>query len=390
MKHITFFTGNRAEFGIMFPIIVELSQSYYIDIIFSGAHVLPKWNTYEDSIKQLDDLGVRYTAHRIELPCNDDIYTESLGYIYSSTLYYFIHNKVDYAFVLGDRIESFAFALGAFYSRIPIFHICGGDVVQVANYDTNVRHSMTKLANYHFVTNELSRDVVLQLGEEDDRVINVGNPSFDYERMGFLTDKDMLIQQYDLEPDTMIGILTFHPSVGKSAKDNFSDFVIVYEGCMGSALPKLFVTYPNNDQGYDLIVDYLEKLKDTSKVKVIKSFGTLNYLGIMNAFKTVILGNSSSGLLETLYYQVPVINIGNRQNDRIHGSNVIQCSIDCKEISEKIDDVVANYDRLRTSYEHERFLFGDGKASIRIKDFMHEIDHLSREEQLFKQFIIRK
>lgn len=388
MKRIVFFSGNRAEFGIMLPIIAELSKKYKTVILFSGAHVLPPWNTYEESIRQLNDFEIKCETYRIELP-EKDSYTNSLARIYSESIEFFRKNEIDFAFALGDRIESLGFVLGAFYSRVPLFHICGGDVVQVANYDTNARHAITKLSNYHLVTSERSKDTVLQLGEEEERVVNIGNPSFDYERLGFLTKKDKLANKYGIMENDVIGILTYHPSAGKTAAENFKDFMEVYEGCVSSSLTRILITYPNNDPGHNYIVDYLENCPKDERIRIVKSLGTINYLGIMKEYKTIILGNSSSGLLETLYFQTPVVNIGDRQNGRIHGKNVIQSGIEKNEIRETVDLIVGNYKDLQKDFYEDRFLFGDGKAAKKVMDYMASIENCSREEQLFKKFVVR-
>lgn len=390
MKRIVFFSGNRAEFGILFPVIVELSKNYQIDILFSGAHVLPEWNTYGDSIRQLDEAGINYVAHKIELPLDGDVYSLSLGVIYASSLEYLKDNSTEYAIVLGDRIESLGFALGAFYSRVPLIHFCGGDVVQVSNYDTNVRHSITKIANYHMVTSEYSKKIIMQLGEEDNRIVNIGNPSFDYERMGFLTPKEELVKKYNIDINEIVGIVTFHPDANKSANENLEDFLSVYEGCIRSSIQKIIVTYPNNDPGHDRIVQFLEKRENNYRVTTIKSLGTYNYLGMMNQFKTILIGNSSSGLLESIYYQTPVLNIGDRQKNRVHGKNVIQCTIDKDEIENKLNEIVQNYDKLKKSYYDDRFMFGDGRAAIKVANYLEEIDNLSKDEKLFKRFVVRE
>lgn len=389
METIAVFSGNRAEFGIMFPIVVELSKHFELSIVLSGAHVLPPWETYKDVQKQLDDAGLKYNLSKIEL-VHDDTYQMSLAEIYEQMISYYKKNTVDYALVLGDRIESFGFSLASFYSRIPLIHLCGGDVTEVANYDSNVRHSISKLANYHMVTSDLSKTVLLQLGEEEKRIVNIGNPSFDYERMGLLPNKEMLNKAFGVGDNDFVGILTYHPAADKSGDKNFADFQIVYNAAVKSRLDRLFITYPNNDPGYDEIVAFLEKKIDDEKVRIIKSFGTFNYLGMMKNYKTIIIGNSSSGLLETAFYQVPVIDIGERQNGRIHGTNVTHTDISWDEINDNINKTINHYNELKQSYEKDRYLFGDGCAAVKALQFLESISKTAREEQMFKKFVVRK
>lgn len=391
MKQITVFTGNRAEFGILFPVICELSKYYELDIILSGAHVLPPWDTYQDSVLQLEKANISFHAYKIELSSSTDIYTSSLSTIYDWMLEFYSRRDTDYGVVLGDRVESFGFALATFYSRIPLVHICGGDVTEVSNFDTNVRHSITKLAGYHMATSAFSQKVLLQLGEEEKRIKNIGNPSFDYERMGYLTPKKDLIEKYHLSDQDKVGIFTFHPAANKTAYENMVDFQCVFKGVVSSHLTRILITYPNNDPGYDLIVEFLSQCRQEQdhRIQVERSLGTFNYLGIMKEFDCIIVGNSSSGLLETPFYQVPVINIGERQNGRVHGNNVIQCEINELAVKSEIDHAIDEYHTLKEIYRKDRFIFGDGKAAVKAADFLAVLDNLSKEEKLFKRFIVR-
>lgn len=390
MQKITFFSGNRAEFGILFPLIQSLGEKYEIDLILSGAHVLGKWNTREEVISQLQKNHVQCKLIEIELIDNKKTYIHCLGEIYEKTIdYYENEEQVDLAIVLGDRIESFAFALASFYSQVPLVHVCGGDVVNVQNYDTNVRHSISKIANYHFVTSERSRKTLLQLGEEQDRVYNIGNPSFDYERLGFLPDAEQLSVKFHISKKDKIVIFTFHPASSKTSEVNFKEFKCVLDSIVNSKVGKIIITYPNNDPGYELIVNYLEKMNENKRVLCVKSLGTYNYLSLMKNYKVIIAGNSSSGLLETTLYCVPVINIGERQTGRIRGANVKDVEVDYNEINRTINEIVENYDTIKSNNEGSKYLFGDGTAAIKAKKYVEKILETKREDRLFKKFIVR-
>ncbi len=390
MDRITIFSGNRAEFGILFPIIQQLSEDFEVEIILSGAHVLKKWNTREEVKNQLKKHQVKCKVTEIEIEDNEKTYTHCLSEIYEKVIEYYEQMRdISLGIVLGDRIESFAFALATFYSQVPLIHVCGGDVVNVANYDTNVRHSISKLANYHFVTSEQSRRVLLQMGEEKERVCNIGNPSFDYDRMGLLTEPQQLKMMYDISGDDIITIFTFHPASMKSAEDNFKEFKFSLDAVVDSKTDKVIVTYPNNDPGYELILAYIQQLKEDEKIIPVNSLGTYNYLSLMKNFNVIIAGNSSSGLLETTLYCVPVVNIGERQAERIRGCNVKDVGVDYSAIKKSIDDIVTNYSKEKESYSVSKFVFGDGNAAIKAKDFIVEILKKDRKERLFKKFIIK-
>ncbi|MCF2643554.1 UDP-N-acetylglucosamine 2-epimerase (hydrolyzing) [Roseburia hominis] len=390
MNRITIFSGNRAEFGILFPIIQNLSEDFEVDLILSGAHVLKKWNTREDIKKQIRKYNIKCNIVEIELVDEEDTYIHCLGEIYGRVISYYEDRKnISLAIVLGDRIESFAFALASFYSQIPLIHLCGGDVVNVPNYDTNVRHSISKIANYHFVTSEQSKSILLQIGEETKRVFNIGNPSFDYDRLGLLPTISELEQKYSISTQDMIAIFTFHPASMKTAEENYNEFKCSLDAVVDSMVDKVIVTYPNNDPGYNLILDYIENLNRNSRILCIKSLGTNNYLALMKYFKSIIVGNSSSGLLETPLYCTPVINIGERQSERIRGCNVKDVKIDYNNIKFSVNEVVKKYNVLKTEYQKTQYIFGDGTAAIKAHQCIEQILKERKEDRLFKKFVIR-
>lgn len=390
MKKISIFTGNRAEFGILFPIISELSTVYEIDLLLSGAHVLSPWNTKMAVVEQLEQCNIACNVIEIPLEESGDVYIKCMGIIYDGTTEYYAKNKdVSLAIVLGDRIESFAFALGTFYSQIPLIHLCGGDVVNVPNFDTNVRHSITKIANYHFVMSESSKETLLQMGEEEHRILNMGNPSFDYERMGFLPAKEELQKRFQIKDDDKVVVFTFHPASMKSAEQNFMEFKTSLDAVVESNTDKVIVTYPNNDPGYEQILEYLESMNANDKLCCVKSLGTYNYLSLMKNFKTIIVGNSSSGLLETPWYCVPVLNVGERQNERIRGCNVTDVAVDYEKIQTKLNITVECYDSLREDNKKMQQIFGNGQAAIKARQYIDLLFENTKEEQLYKKFIIR-
>ena len=390
MKELLVFSGNRAEFGILFPLIKELSDEYEIVIILSGAHVLKKWNTQDNVREILQKSKIDCKIHSLEIPEIEDVYTNCFGIIYEEMMKYYRNDKkATAAIVLGDRIESFAFAVASFYSQIPLFHFCGGDVVTVRNFDTNIRHSISKIASYHFVTNEISEKILIQMGEEKERVFRVGNLSYDYERLEMLTPVHELNKQYGIDNKDVIAVFTYHPACSKTSQDNFKEFKEGLNALIDSCVDKIIVTYPNNDPGYDLIMEYIDSVVQSSRLCCVNTLGTYNYLSIMKNYKTIIVGNSSGGLLETSIYCVPTINIGDRQNGRIRGKNVVDVDPVYEEIKKLTNDICTNYDKLSKSYEKSRYLFGYGDAAVKSKEYINHILEKTKEEILFKKFIIR-
>ncbi len=390
MKRIVVFSGNRADFGILFPLLYSLHRCYQLELILSGAHVLKKWETRKDVRRQLKNSGINCHITEISLEEDKAVYQKCLSKIYSETIKFFeVNTDIQMAIVLGDRIEAAGFALGVYYSQIPLLHLCGGDVAEVNHFDNNIRHCISKLADYHFVSNERSRNVLLQMGEESQRVINIGNLSYDYDRLGLLTSVKELEETYGIAKRDVVVIYTYHPMCDRTKEENYRDFKCGLEASIDSETAKVIVTYPNNDPGYELILDYINSFENNKKVFCINSLGTCQYLSFMKNCKTIIVGNSSSGLLETALYCVPVLNIGKRQNGRVRGCNVTDVPPEYHEIKVVLDYTVQNYDELQNEYRQTKYIFGDGSAAIRAKESIDGIMELTKDERLFKKFIER-
>lgn len=390
MEKIVIFSGNRADFGILFPLIYSLNECYQVELILSGAHVLKKWETRKDVKRQLSDSNIYCKITEIVLEEDEDIYKKCLSEIYIKTIDWFkLNNDVRMAVVLGDRVEAMAFALGTFYSQIPLLHIGGGDVVEAFNFDNNIRHSISKLANYHFVSNERSKNALLQMGEEEQRVFNIGNLSYDYERLGLLAPMEELEEIYGITSDDVIVVYTYHPACYETKKENYKAFRCGLDASIDSKASKVIITYPNNDLGYEMILNYINSLHKNKKVLCVNSLGTNKYLSLMKNYRTIIVGNSSSGLLETALYSVPVLNVGDRQSGRIRGCNVTDVAEDYEKIKILLDDTIQNYITLKTKYMQTKYIFGDGNAAIKAKNHICEIMKLSKKEKLNKKFIER-
>jgi UDP-hydrolysing UDP-N-acetyl-D-glucosamine 2-epimerase len=395
---IAFFTGNRAEFGILFPLIHELSKEYFLDIFVSGAHLIEPWKSIDDIHEKIAKYRLPVRILPVPLEEGRSPYLFSLPSIYSHMIEHFerYRRDINYKFsvILGDRIETLGFALASFYSKIPIIHICGGDVANVPFFDTNVRHSISKIAHIHFATNEHSQRVLEGLGEEPWRIFNTGNLSYSYEGLGLLEKPENLAKEFDLSSDSYLIICTFHPSHQKSSRDNLADFQTVIRAIKDFDVP-IIITYPNNDKGSDSILSSIDGIirrtgDRKKKIRLITSLGTAKYLSLLKNFKSIVVGNSSSGLTETALYAVPVLNIGNRQTDRIRADNVFDCEIDRRSISECLGTVMNTYDLLKSKFSACSKLFGDSESAARAKQIIDMLIEQETDRLLFKKFVTEK
>lgn len=390
-KRVLFFAGNRAELGIMFPVILEMSRVYYVDLIVSDTYFINGAQDLKEKENFINENKYRINIIKISVSNNNDIYYEALSSIYKKVFNYLRKQdqyQYKYAFALGDRIESLGFALAVFYGQVPLVHMAGGDIANVPYFDTNVRHCVSKIANIHLVFSEESKVILKQLGEEDARICNIGNPSFDYARMKLLFSADQIESEFHIGEQVCI-IFTYHSGPLKTALKNLDEYKRCLNGVLDSKAGKIIITYPNHDPGSEEVIKYIDKMRNTDRIIIVKSLGTVKFHSIMNEYQTVIVGNSSSGLLETAYYMCPTLNIGDRQTDRMRGGNVVDVNVNQKEITDVLNQIIENYDDNRKRFTEYRTLYGDGRAAIKALDFLKEYNDVANEELIIKNFVKR-
>lgn len=387
---ICIFTGNRAEFGILVPLIISLQSEYYIDLIISGSHTNQSWNT-KTEIKKIFSSN-RLIANIIEVKSasKKSYYQSNFEDNFSAGFKYFEKNcsfyETELSIVLGDRVETYGFAIASFFNKVPICHLFGGDISNVPYFDTNIRHSITKISHIHFASNIDSLNNLLRMGEEKERCHLMGNISLDNYTIGNYARKNELINDLQIQ-DQIIFLLTYHPSQYINAEDNLQIFKYII-----SDLSKFHnytvITYPNNDPGGELIIEYLDSLQPRENIKVYKNLGIRKYLGLLKEFDCIVIGNSSSGLFETAYTGTPTINIGDRQIDRPKARNVIDIDIkDLEILKSQLSSIITNYSEIKNLNLQDRGFFGLGKSSETIMNQINNFFTLTKEKRFFKKFV---
>lgn len=390
-----FFTGNRAEFGLLFPLIMELSEEYLIDLFVSGAHLIDPWKSITDVRARIRKYDLPVNIIPVHIEARGDYYSRSLSCIYEFMLKHFsrYEEKLPYRFsvLLGDRIETMGFALASFYRKVPVIHLCGGDVANVPYFDTSVRHSISKLSHLHFTTNELSKKVLEQMGEEEQRIYVTGNPSYDYDRMGLLPAADELRNEFGIDENEFVLLCTYHASPFKTDEENLNDFGKLFEVLGEIENARSIITYPNNDPGSGLMISFLDEKRNCTDMSrlIVTSLGTEKYLAFLKHFKTIVIGNSSSVLTETAFYRTPAINIGDRQTDRFRGVNVFDCGTNADDIRALILQITDNYSHLKEDFTVTKYFFGDGNAAPAAKKIIDSLSGEPKERLLLKKFVIR-
>lgn len=390
-KRILFFAANRAELGILFPLILETSRRYYVDLMVLDTYLLSGEDDLYKKKQFIKKNNYRVNFIKITIKNSEDVYFDSLSCVYKKVFAYLKKQEqypYKFAVVLGDRIESLGFTLAVFYGKVPVVHVAGGDVAEVPYFDNSVRHCISKLANLHFPFSEKSARVLKQMGEEENRICMIGNPSFDYDRLQLIPSKQLIDQDFHIG-NGFCTVFTYHAGPLKTSRENLIEYKECLQGVLDSEIERIIITFPNHDHGSEEVLAFLSNLADTERITVVRSLGTENLHSLMKNFKTIIAGNSSMGLLETAYYMCPVLNIGDRQTCRARGRNVTDVCAKREDITEALNYMIRDYERNREQFRKDGRLFGDGNAAVKALDFLKMYEKVSNEELIVKKFVKR-
>ena len=343
MRKICVVTGTRAEYGLMSRLIRLINDSTETDLqlIATNMHLSPRFgNTYREI--EADGISIDKKIPIIDEGAQDNAVEtlNSMSRALQGFAEAYAELKPDLVVVLGDRYEILAAATAALIERIPIAHLHGGEITEGA-YDDAIRHSITKMSHLHFVSTEEYRRRVIQLGEQPERVFNVGAIGVENIKKLHLLSKEGIVNDLQFSIDNKTILVTYHPvTLGKhTAEQDITDFLAALE-----ERPELRIifTMPNSDTGgrviTDAINDFVQKHQD--RAKAFKSLGVKRYLSVMKECVAVV-GNSSSGLLEVPSFGIPTLNIGDRQNGRIDCESVYHCDTDKQSILEGLDKVMS-------------------------------------------------
>lgn len=332
MKKVCIITGSRAEYGILEPLIAKLDKDSEIDLqlIVTGMHLSPEFGlTY----RQIEEDGYKIDE-KIETVLSSDTSigiskAMGLGLISFSEAYQRL--TPDLVVVLGDRYEIFAAASAAMIGRIPIAHLHGGELTQGA-IDEAIRHAITKMSYLHFTSTEEYRQRVVQLGEAPERVFNVGALGVENIKKVELLTKEELEEQINFKFDKAVALVTFHP-VTLETKTSKEQFECLLEAMDDFPNLKIIFTKANADTDGRIINDMIDNYvkKNTGRCIAFTSMGQRRYLSALK-YSSIVIGNSSSGIIEAPSFYIPTINIGDRQQGRIKAKSVIDCRTDMSEI----------------------------------------------------------
>lgn len=370
-RKICIVTGTRADYGHLFWLMKEIQDDpdLELQIIATCMHLSPEFGlTY----RSIEKDGYRIDRKIDMLLSNDSPVAVSksvgLGMIGFADAYEQL--KPDLIVALGDRYEMLASCAAAVLARVPIAHIHGGEITNGA-YDESIRHSITKMATYHFVATEEYRRRVLQLGEEASRVFCYGAPGIDNIRRLKLMRREEFEKTAGIKLGKRNILSTFHPPTldDIAPESQFEQLLSAFDKLNDT---KIIFTYPNADVGSSPLIEMLSGYvrKNKEKCHLVRSLGQLKYLSALQ-FVDAVVGNSSSGIIEAPSFCIPTINIGDRQDGRVMCPTVITCEPKEREISMALDKAFSK--SFRDSIKNAINPYGDGTASCKIKDKLKQV-----------------
>jgi UDP-hydrolysing UDP-N-acetyl-D-glucosamine 2-epimerase len=359
MRKIAIITGSRGEYGYIRPVIrlIEKDADLDYELIVTNMHLLQDFGISYREIEK-DNIKIGQKIFMTLAEYTNTTMVKSLGIFMLSITDTFERISPDIILLAGDRGEQLISAIVGAHLNIPVAHIQAGEVS--GNIDGMSRHAITKFAHIHFASNEDAAERIRKMGEEEFRIKEVGAPQLDDFNSNMFLRKDEVYSKFHLNACEPIILVVQHPVTEESlqAGDQMEETL---KAICNLKLQTLII-YPNNDAGSILIQRKIEEYRKPF-IHVERNLKREEYAGIMNA-ADVIVGNSSSGIIEAPSFGLPAVNIGRRQIGRFQGKNVINTDHDASKIEAAIKKALTN--EFRKNLTSMKNPYGDGKASQRI------------------------
>lgn len=375
-RRIALFTSSRADLGPLGPVIAALDAEPRVElvVIATGTHGDEAYGGRMDDIRVSGDSRIEVVDAGLTGSDPSDL-AEAFGRITKGTSESLGVAKTDFLVVLGDRWELLAAASAALLHGVAIAHLHGGETTEGA-IDERIRHSMTKLADLHLCATVDSARRIRHLGEEPWRIVVTGAPGLD--RMADVpTIKDAELEAMLGRPvERPFGVVVYHPpTVDRSSVDERARAVL---DAASAELATVLVLYPGADPGATGVISEIEAAADREDhVVAVRNLGD-RYLPVLKS-ADVLVGNSSSGIIEAVSLELPVVDVGDRQRGRLRAGNVIQAVEERQAVAEAIREAVTP--RFRASLVGMTNPYGDGSSAARIAQALLEapLDRLLRK-----------
>lgn len=370
-RKICVVTGTRAEYGLLYWLIKEIvaEKTLELQLIVTGMHLSPEFGlTYKEIEKEFK------IDKKIEILLSSDTpvgISKSMGLAQISFAEAYDELKPDLVVVLGDRYEILSASSAATIARIPIVHLHGGETTEGA-YDEAMRHSITKMSHLHFVATEAYRTRVIQLGEDPQRVFNVGGMGIESIKRLELLSKEAFEKSIDFKLAQKNLLVTFHPVTleNTTAKEQFQELLDFMDDLEDT---HIIFTKANSDTDGRVINQMIDEYVSKNPHKAIgfTSLGQLRYLSALQ-YVDAVVGNSSSGLLEAPSFKIGTINIGDRQKGRIKAASIIDCQPNKQSFKEAFEMLYSK--SFQEQLGSVKNPYGEGCVSLKIVSILKKID----------------
>ncbi|MGM0405316.1 MAG: UDP-N-acetylglucosamine 2-epimerase [Thermoplasmatota archaeon] len=377
-RKIIYITGTRADYGLMRSVLKKIDDhpNLELEVVVTGMHLLEEFGRTIDEIEQ-DDFKVHVISSTFE---HDD--KKSMA-VFVGDFIKKLSVKIekidpDFILLLGDRGEMLGGAVVGCYMSIPNVHLHGGEVTSTV--DEMTRHAITKLSNIHLPATEKSAERIRRMGEDPEHIHIVGAPGLDSVLNEDLISEDELEKKYEIDLSEPLLMVVQHPVTMEveEAGEQIKKTLEVIKGLKQQTI----LVYPNADAGGRKMIDEIKKFEDLSFISTYKSIPRKDYLSLLRN-SDVLVGNSSSGIIEAPSFSLPVVNIGTRQRGRERATNVIDVGYDKKEIRKAIERCL-NDENFKKEIKDINNPYGDGETAERVTDILSvvEIDDKLLQKEL--------
>lgn len=370
-RKIAVVTGSRSEYGILYEVMKEIQKNEKLElaVIASGMHLL---TGFGKTVEYIEKDGFRVDAivgMTSETDDSPSAMAQSIAKGIKGMVEAFQRIRPTAVIVLGDRTEALAAAIAATYMNIPVAHIHGGDNAK-AGFDEMTRGAITKFSHIHFPATKKSADRIKKMGEAEWRINMVGSPAIDYLKTHTLPEKKELFKQYGLDEKKPVILVVQHPVTTESEKAEEQMEATLQ--ALKTVDAQIVLIYPNADAGGRRMIETIKEYElEFPKLKTFQSIAHMDYLAFIK-YARVMVGNSSSGIIEAPFFKTPVVNIGIRQEGRERAINVLDVNHDATEIVNAIKQAQSH--AFQKEVKKCRNPYGNGTASKQIAQILATIE----------------
>lgn len=366
-RKILYITGTRADYGLMRPVLNEMESDPEIslEIVVTGMHLMEEFGMTLNDVKQ-DKFRI-HIINDVFQKDNKQSMVQFLGNFINDLSELVMEIKPDIILLLGDRAEMLGGAIVGAYLNIPTAHLHGGEITSTV--DEYARHAITKMVNIHLPATQKSAQRIIKMGEYPENVFLVGAPGLDNILNKKLMDPQEIAEKYQLDLSEPIILMVQHPVILE--EQGFAAQIQETLEAILSLKYQTIIIYPNADAGGREMIKKIKEYETYPFIKTFKSLPSEDYLNLMN-IASVMVGNSSSGIIEAPSFKLPVVNIGSRQKGREKGFNVLDVDYDQGEIKDAILKAVNDLEFIQMVRDGEN-PYGDGQTSTRVLKILKEI-----------------